>query len=205
MSENTPVAGEVTAEERQRAATEAQAAQERSAPIDEGKVEAAPVEARQRFVAFVTHAQFANHSFLVKPGTPVKAPLHAGAPIGIQPLSHREGDVFAHFSNNVCTTDDPDVIAWCEKHPEICRPASDPRTRAWVQLKSGQIATGSREALIEAGMNVDELLFGDRSAEELGDAVLAGGRKDDVVAGARAGEEKANKDAEEQDPDRVRE
>ncbi len=144
------------------------------------------------FVAYVTYKKYAYATILAKAGTPVKAPMTAGTPLGLTPLSHREGDIKVKFVAGVCTTNVPEVILWCEEHKEVCRRADDPRTRAWEALKSSQVELGSREALIDGAMPVDEIIYGD--AKDLG-AALADSQTDDVVAAALASQGKANVDA----------
>lgn len=147
------------------------------------------------YVAFVTYKKYANVTFLAKAGKPVFAPIQAGMPMGTVPVTHRDGDVWVKFVNGVCTTNDPEAIEWCQAHPDVCRRADDPRTRAWEALKSAQVELATREALIDGGMNVDELVFGDREAAELGDAVMANSGEVGVVDAALASEHKANVDA----------
>jgi hypothetical protein len=188
------VQGEVSKEERQRFEQEAEVIRESSARLAEAKIAPAPEDVRARFVSYVAAKQYSNNSFLAKPGVPQKAPLTQGTPIGITPISHREGDVWVRFSNGALTTDDPVVIAWCKAHPNVCRPAADPRTRAWAELKAGQTETASQERVIRGDLDVDELMFGNAQPGELSGAVLAP-QQGDLVGAAQRSAEKAQEDS----------
>jgi hypothetical protein len=99
-----------------------------------------------------------NTEFLAVPGKMVQFP-DKDSPSGTRD-ARRDGDVWVKFTNGVLCTKDPVQIAWCEKNPEVCRDANDPRTKAWAILKEGQVATASREATTDPRLNIDELIDG---------------------------------------------
>ncbi len=99
-----------------------------------------------------------NGKFLVRQGKLIQAPSPEG-PRDIR----REGDVWAKFTSGVLVTDDPDVIAWCEKHPELCRDAFDPETEVWAALIEAQRETATRGASLPPSLDVSKLLRGDLS------------------------------------------
>jgi hypothetical protein len=103
-----------------------------------------------------------NGKFMVKPGKLIQAP----SPDGPRDI-RREGDIWAKFSGGVLITDEPEVIAWCEKHPDICRDAFDPQTEVWVALREAQRETATRGASLPPSLDVAKLLQGDMSG--LGD------------------------------------
>jgi hypothetical protein len=114
----------------------------------------------EAYRSFVACKSFENHSVLVQPGKVITAPLQPGTPMGLTPMSHRDGDVWARFHNGYLTTKDPAVIAWCLEHPTVCRPGEDPRTKAWAALKAAEVATASSEPF-NHGVDADKVLFGD--------------------------------------------
>ena len=115
------------------------------------------VEAEDGLVAFVAAEEYANNKWLIEAGKVIKAPVQAGGTIGIVPAVTREGDVWARFVNGILVTDDPKVIAWCNARPTICRPETDPSTKAWATLKSMQTRRANRERILDPSeMNADE-------------------------------------------------
>jgi len=118
---------------------------------------AAKVETEKR--VFVSPEQL-NSEFLVVAGELVTAGANAfsgGLPIAMR----RDGDVFAKFTNGILATDDPDIIAWCEANPDICRDAADPQTEAWAMLKDMQLETSSKESTLPRNANIDAMLRGE--------------------------------------------
>lgn len=115
---------------------------------------------------FITYSQFANAHILVKSGEPVYAPVGTHTPLGMRPVSHREGDKWAVFQGGVLVTDDPDIIAWCESHPEICRDASDPFAAEWAELKSAQLPTNTRDEMLPRTIDVDKLIDSRRKVQQ---------------------------------------
>lgn len=116
-----------------------------------------PIEGSERYKVFVAPNDYANHQFLVKGGEVVYAPVTAATPTGTRPAIGREGDKWAVFRNGVCVTDDPEVIAWCESHPEVCKPINDPRVRAWVALRNAKTPTASSDPTLPPDVDVDAL------------------------------------------------
>lgn len=113
----------------------------------------------QGYRTFVAAKQYENSKILAIPGTPIKMPPHPGMSPGITPYSQRDGDKFVKFSGGVLVTNDYEIIAWCEAHPQVCRDASDPRTQGWVTLKDMQTETASRDAVLPQSVDVDEMAF----------------------------------------------
>jgi hypothetical protein len=139
-------------------AEQAQVVEERKAAakaLKDKKVAPPPDDGYRTFVAPVEK----NTRFLAKAGEMVFF-RDPNSPIGKREVA-REGDVWVVFTNGIVTTKDPIVIAWCEANPDICRDANDPRAKNWADLKERQVPTASREALLDRGMDVDELLYGD--------------------------------------------
>jgi len=161
--EEPPVLGEVTPEERailaqqEKEARAAEKALKRTKPLptkvaDEGyRTFIAPIEKNTRFLAKAGEVVWFRDQT---------------APLGRRDIS-REGDVTVQFTNGILTTKDPDIIEWCEANPDICRDAADPRTKVWADLKERQIATASREPLLERSLDVDELVYGDPARAQL--------------------------------------
>jgi len=146
------------------------------------------------YVAYVTYDAHLNTEFMVEPGTPVKLPPSPYTPPGVVSISHREGDVVARFVGGILTTNDPQVIDWCDNHPTICRPAADPRTKGWLALKNTQVATSTREAQ-NHDLDADELMFGSGAPDGRGDRVMAPGADSGRAAAAVAAGIKAQDDA----------
>ena len=149
-------------------------------------------ETLQGFRAFVAPAKYGNTKILVNPESAnfigvkgsvqsrvVTAAPQAGSPLGLVPAVARTDDNWAKFTQGVLVTDDPDVIAWCESHPSMCRDADDPRTRAWVTLKDMQSQTPSRDATLDSDFDVDAEIFPDginlkpsKTSEIQGDGIV---------------------------------
>ena len=146
FSGSAPVAGTVSASERQDAHADLPGTQEAAQIL--GK-EDTVVPADDGLVAFVAAEEFANSKWLVKAGTVVEAPPQVGGTIGIIPAVTRKGDIWVKFVNSVFVTDNPDAIQWCEENSTICRPESDPATKAWATLKSLQTRRANRERLLD--------------------------------------------------------
>ncbi len=113
-----------------------------------------PTEGKRSFVA----PAHPNGKFLVKQGKLIQAP----SPDGPRDI-RREGDIWARFHNGVLVAEEPEVevVAWCEKHPEICRDAFDPQTEVWVALITAQRETATRGASLPPSLDVAKLLSGD--------------------------------------------
>ncbi len=113
------------------------------------------------FRAFVAKATHGNSKILVNPKEAKikELPPTAGSAAGLPFYLRRDGDIFADFTEGVLVTKDPQVIAWCEANPQICRDAADPRTRMWVQLKNMQTQTPSRDVTLDPTIDIDEELF----------------------------------------------
>lgn|SRR5574341_329102 len=180
--------GEVSKEELERLTAAREAAQTRAAVLDK-PITALPDEA-QSHRAFVAAKEYANARFLVVKGTPVKTPFMSGNPIGVQPISHREGDVFATFVGGVLVTADPRIIDWCLKNPAKCRPADDSRSRAWASIKEGQTPLANREAVVPSDIDADEMFYGGGMAEAIAPGAQAG-----LVEAAADAARKADEDA----------
>lgn len=174
----TPLATEEEREEEQRAQKELQDAQDAlSKARKAGKTDLPPIQGYRGFAAPIEQ----NSRILVKPGKLVQI-RDASSPTGMRDAS-RQGDKFAHFTNGVLVTDDPDIIKWCEEHPKTCRDVEDPMTSTWYMMRSAQIATKNREATLPSEVNVDAALAGDLS--QLGGETKA-------VAAARIQTQQAN-------------
>lgn len=139
-----PEAGVVSPEARREAREDDADAQGAAQHFQREEVVVPPEEG---LVAYVAAGEYANATYLIKAGEPVKAPLQAGGTIGIVPLVKRESDVWAKFINGVLVTDKPEVIKWCDEHPTICRRSDDPATKAWATLKDLQTHRANRERL----------------------------------------------------------
>ncbi|KKN83855.1 hypothetical protein LCGC14_0295080 [marine sediment metagenome] len=149
-----PTGGEVSSEQRQEATKDAPGAKAAHQQFEQEEV-VAPTE--ESLVAYVAAGEHANSKFLVKAGVVIKAPMTANTPLGMTPLSSREGDVWAKFVNGVMVTDDPLVIKWCSERPAICRRSDDPLTKSWATIKDLQTKKANRELLIDpSAMDADE-------------------------------------------------
>ena len=100
-------------------------------------------------------------SFMVRAGKVVQSPANAfsgGLPVDLR----RDGDKVARFVNCILQTDDLDIIEWCVEHPDICRDADDPQAEAWATLKQMTINTGTKEATLPPGTDIDAMLRGEK-------------------------------------------
>jgi hypothetical protein len=158
-----------------------EATEEPSAPDPAAKPEA------PRFRSFVAPKE-RNLRQLVKAGelNQVRDP---NSPTGWRDAGRKatgpNSDVFVEFRSGSLTTDDPDVIAWCEAHPKICRDAADPETVVWANLVNAQTWTARQDPTLSPGMDVDAFMKGDRSAMR--------GPQADLIAHAQRATELANK------------
>ncbi len=172
-------------------AREAEFAGRQEAADKLGEVVLVKAPEASQYRTYVAAAQYANNKFLAKTGTPVKAPIVAGSTSGIIPLITRDGDVWAKFANGILTTKDPDVIAWCEEHPSVCRDANDPRTPGWATLKEFQTVKSTRDASLEGGIDVDKLAFPDLGKfEEALAASSSGDAGNTLVEAAKTNQDK---------------
>jgi hypothetical protein len=124
----------------------------KNAPKPPAEETAGPPPGTRVFVA----PAYPNMRVLVKQGKLIQAP----SPDGPRDI-RREGDVWAKFVGGILVTDDPDVIAWCEAHHDVCRDAYDPKTEVWVALVQAQRETATSEAKLPPGLDVEKLLEGD--------------------------------------------
>lgn len=100
--------------------------------------------------------EYVNGKFLVKEGTTRPERLADG-----RVIETRDDDVMARFSGGILATDDPDVIAWCLDHPELCRDIDDPATPVWVTLTTAKLTTSTSEAAMPPELDIEKLLKGD--------------------------------------------
>lgn len=146
------------AEERKVAEESTTAIREAAEGLREQPVAAMPEEEKKGKRVFIAPIE-KNTKFLVKAGTMVRF-RDPNSPTGMRDAA-REGDIWAQFSNGVIVSDVPEVIEWCLAHPEICRPADDPRAAAWAQLKERQQPTAEREAQLDPAFDVDATIYGE--------------------------------------------
>lgn len=173
FNSGAPVAGQLSAEERAQAAGETEARKASATALDRVGVSSYDAAAERGYTTYVSARTHANSRFLVTPGKLVTGPLHPGVPLGMTPASHREGDVWAQFSNGVLVTDDPTVISWCEAHPKVCRDARNPLTQAWAAIKEMQARVNNRDAVLDGSLDADAMFFPDNP--EVQAAILAAG------------------------------
>lgn len=149
-----------------------------------------------------------NSKYLAIVGKARAVPLSVNSN-GIEILIDRQGDKWAEFASGVLTTDDPDVIEWCEAHtgdPKahdayhrahgmrnprdcgapvgLCMPEG-PNVGVWAKLKELTISTANHDVQIPPEIDIDALVrsgAGNMGVEALGSEMRT-----------RA---KANKDAE---------
>ncbi len=125
-------------------------------PTAEPKAEAPTTPVKRVFVA----PGHMNDAFLAKSGVLVQAAPNAfsgGLPIDLR----RDGDKWVQFQAGIVKTDDPDIIAWCVDHPDICRDIADPQTEAWATLKEMSVETASKESSLPKGTDIDAILRGE--------------------------------------------
>lgn len=145
-----------------------------------------------------------NTRFLIKAGTPF-AVRDPNSPTG-ERLTRRDGDQFVQFHGGSLTTNDPDVIAWCEAHsvdpkaheayhkgrkdactlrqPEICVDVDHDQAAVWFYAKRAQLNLGNQEPSLPGNVDVGAFMRGE--AQDLG------GPAADVVQRTRAMAEQAN-------------
>lgn len=152
----TEITGEVSSQQRAEALKGLDERKAAAATLEQQKVAPPPAEL-QGHKGFVAAREYANATFLVKPGKPVPTPIVAGMPVGIQPLARREGDVWASFNGGVLVTDDPVIIQWCLDHPKVCRPSDDPMTKGWATIKDMQARLSNRDPIVDSSqLDADE-------------------------------------------------
>lgn len=180
--EGAPIMGEVDREEQQALAGQRAKVEQAAKRLGEQPVEPIEEETRRKYRVFVAPIH-KNARFLVKPGKLVQF-RDPNSPTGTRD-ARRDGDVWAVFAGGVLVTDNPTIIAWCEKSTEICRDADDPRTEAWAMLKEGQVPTSTRDPLINPKLDVDQIVF--RESDE---PVLAGAHSHLVESARKAAAER---------------
>lgn len=175
-----PMEGAVTPEQRQeamtteegtRAAAETLSGETIEAPMDEG------------YVSFVAAPDYANEKILVKEGTEVRMPQEGVQSPGVR---RRDGDIKAKFSNGVLVTNVPEVIAWCDDHPTMCRRADDPFTSSWATLKEMTTRRANRDPLEDASHLNADAAFPPGGLDALREqAAKSGSSGDDAVKNAQ--------------------
>lgn len=151
-----PALGPVTPQERKTALEGAEERKAAATALDQASV-APPPEELRRMKSFVSAREHANASFLVKAGIPTPLPAAFAAGSSVQPLARREGDKWAHFVGGILVTDDPDIIAWCEIHPKVCRDSANPMTKVWATIKDMQARLSNRDPMVDQSqLDADE-------------------------------------------------
>ena len=185
----TPVEGRAAEEARTQAAQEQELAQQAAEvltkiEVTEGK------EAVSRFRAFVNPVS-PNTRYLVRAGEVVHLRDQNSA-TGFRDVSREnptdpaKSDKWAVFTNGVLVTDDADVIAWCEAHPEKCRDANREGTEFWYNVKKAQIPLATRDPSLDQGIDVDAALRGEGIAPSKGEGgAVAAAREFAQVANER--------------------
>lgn len=102
--------------------------------------------------------------------------------------TQRQGDKWVEFHNGSFTTSDPDLIKWCEEHPNICRDSADPKTSLWFQIRFAQTKTSRRNPSLGAEANIDAFLDGETDKLGAEDPAVATNRKYTEQANERAAE-----------------
>lgn len=110
-----------------------------------------------------------NEKILVKAGTPITRPNPAAA---MDMVIRRDGDIWARFQDGILSTEEPEVIAWCEAHSNFCRDAEHPQTRAWAVMTEAQMETSTQESRIPKNVDIGKLLEGDISALAPGSSIV---------------------------------
>lgn len=185
------------------------------ADIDAAKI--VPPQQRKVWRAFVS-PEFPHAKFLVKPGPMVSFPdpnsefgqrdvrrvdISNSADVTAR-RANTVGEVmekWAVFAGGVLTTDDPDIIKWCEEHDgfhrdgngalitAVCMDANDTRTAGWFNLRKGQLNLADREPSFEPGTHVGAMLFPEKAAEAgidmQGQDLVLSGKDGGVVDAAR--------------------
>lgn len=134
----------------------------------------------QRWRTFISPTE-ANTKFLVSAAGEMTAMVSVGGQILKHP--ERVNNKFAKFINGVCTTEDPEVIAWLEAHTGnqeatrayytargmqtpnfphfgFCRDINQEGVEGWAELKIQQVPLAHRPATISPGFNIDRLFAG---------------------------------------------
>jgi len=126
-------------------------------------------EGRRVFVS----PEYLRGKFLVKPGPEVDEKLADGRTIKVRP-----DDLIARFQDGILATDDEDIIAWAEGHPEICRDVDDPETAVWVALMEAKLERINRSSQLPPELDIDKLLKGDPTqlSDQLGGALMSAAR-----------------------------
>lgn len=131
-------------------------------------------------VQFVSPTQ-PNSKFLAIAGKPRAVPLSVNSN-GIEILIDRAGDKWAVFASGVLTTDDPDVIDWCNAHTGdkvahdtyhkshgmrnprdcgapvgLCMPEG-PNVGKWAKLKELTMSTAAHDVMIPPEIDIDSLV-----------------------------------------------
>jgi len=117
--------------------------------------------------------EYLRGKFLVKPGPEVDEKLADGRTIKVRP-----DDLIARFQDGILATDDEDIIAWAEGHPEICRDVDDPETAVWVALMEAKLERINRSSQLPPELDIDKLLKGDPTqlSDQLGGALMSAAR-----------------------------
>jgi len=117
--------------------------------------------------------EYRRGKFLVKPGPEVDEKLADGRTIKVRP-----DDLIARFSDGILATDDEDIIAWAEGHPEICRDVDDPETAIWVSLVEIKLEKSNQAAQLPPELDINKLLKGDPTqlTDRLGGALMSAAR-----------------------------
>lgn len=141
------------AEAAQRVETLAQKLRERLGAAEEEEKE--QTEAASKIRTFVSPLH-PNTRFLVRAGE-VQQVRDPNSPTGMRDML-RQGDKWAVFSSGILQTDDPEIIAWAESHPEICRDVNDRLTPLWVQLEEARTPKAWRDATLDPTVSLDSYL-----------------------------------------------
>lgn len=125
---------------------------------------------------------YPNAAFLATAGKP-RVGINPAAPMGVEPLAERRGDVWVKFDSGVCATDEVEVIKWLEAHSgdqtahgdyhraknedvmcgnpySLCR-EQGPGSDVWAELKLGQMDIMTRNKTIDPSLDVEALMRGD--------------------------------------------
>lgn len=186
MSESTPDYMSLSAAMEAREATEGgvRAADQLRQMAQEGKVDRnVDPDAPRSFIS-PTHP---NTKFLVRAGA-VEHSAYQQAVLGLRPAITREGDLWVKFTSSVCSTRDPEQIAFLEAHsgdPEahreyhegkgentrncsvpigLCR-EQGPGVDDWYKMKLSQLPLASRPVGLDPDVDVDALMRGEHRAQ----------------------------------------
>lgn len=115
-----------------------------------------------------------TYSFMVKPGKLMAC--YAGTKVPVVPGQAsaggiemaRVGDIRARFVGGMLIVgledeNGPDIIAWAEAHPDVCRDALDPMTETWAALRASQLDLAEKEPSLPKNINIEQILRGDFS------------------------------------------